>query len=561
MAFLGELNPINSPIFSYSSHIDIFQAVMTSMAVSSLLAALDASAVSTAMPSMINDLGSSQAYTWIANAYLLTMTAFTPLFGQTADIFGRRSLTLLAIILFAVGSAICGPAPNLGALVAGRAIQGIGAAGLNTMVEIVVCDLVPLRERGKFMGYIFAIYGLGTSIGPVIGGVFAGRVTWRWVFYLNLPLAGLSLLLVGLSLNTLPKKHATVTGALKVVDFSGNTILVAAVTSVLLALTWGGGEQPWSSWRTILPLVLGLFGLLLFLLIQSQVSHPTTPLRLFSNRTSFTGFWLAFSHHVLIYWILFVLPIYFQAVLENNPLISGVNLLPTAIATMPFAILGGVFLSKLGHFRPLHFAGFSLFALAIGLFTRLDESSSTGYWVGIQLLGAAAMGILTVVTLPTILAPLPESDVATATAAWAFMRGFGTIWGAAIPLAVLNTRVDALVKTRVEDETLRRLLSKGGAYALASGGSVYSQTSSQKATVKGIYVDSLKLCWQVGLAFAFLGLALALLAKEVPMRAELETEFGMVDEAEKSRTGQPEGQPCGAAAISETLPEDRSGKA
>lgn len=241
---------MNSPVFAYNSHIDIFQAVMTSMAVSSLLAALDASAVSTAMPSMTNDLGSSQAYMWIANAYLLTMTAFTPLFGQTADIFGRRSLTLLAIILFAVGSAICGPAPNLGALVAGRAIQGIGAAGLNTMVEIVVCDLVPLRERGKFMGYIFAIYGLGTSIGPVIGGVFAGRVTWRWVFYLNLPLAGLSLLLVGLSLNTLPKKHATVTGALKVVDFSGNTILVAAVTSVLLAFIWGGGEQPWSSWRT-----------------------------------------------------------------------------------------------------------------------------------------------------------------------------------------------------------------------------------------------------------------------------------------------------------------------
>ncbi|KAA8567021.1 hypothetical protein EYC84_010105 [Monilinia fructicola] len=143
-----------------------FWAIMTSMAVLSLLAGLDATAVSTAMPSIIKDFGTSQGFAWIANAYLLTTTAFTPVFGQAADIFGRRATTLISILIFAVGSAISGPAPNLGALITGRAVQGIGCAGINTMVELVVCDLVPLRERGKFMGFILAYMPFLLQSGP-----------------------------------------------------------------------------------------------------------------------------------------------------------------------------------------------------------------------------------------------------------------------------------------------------------------------------------------------------------------------------------------------------------
>lgn len=188
---------------------------MTSMAVASLLAGLDATAVSTAMSSMIKDLGTSQGYMWIANAYLLTTTAFTPIFGQTANIFGRRALTICAISIFAIGSAVAGPAPTLGALVAGRAIQGIGCAGINAMVEMVVCDLVPLRERGKFMGFIFAIYSISTTVGPLVGGAFASYLTWRWVFYINLPLAGLTLAMVAVSLGALPKGSDVSVSSLK----------------------------------------------------------------------------------------------------------------------------------------------------------------------------------------------------------------------------------------------------------------------------------------------------------------------------------------------------------
>lgn len=389
------------------------------------------------------------------------------------------------------------------------------------------------------MGFIFAIYAISTTIGPLVGGAFSSYATWRWIFYLNLPLCGLTLVMVIVSLGALPQGSSVSFGLLKRVDFAGNALLVAAITSILIALTWGGGEYSLSSWRTIVPLILGLAGLPMFLLYETRVSEPTTPLRLFSNRTSLAGFWCAFTHNMLVFWILFVLPIYFQAVLGDSAFKSGVNILPTAAVCVPFAIVGGGIMTKLGRYRPLLMVGFALFPIAIGLFTRLDENSSKGYWAGTQIIGAVAIGIITPVTLPTILTPLAETDVAVATATWAFMRGFGTIWGASVPFAVFNSRADSLVASRLHDnESVRVLLANGGAYTLAAGGSIYSSLGLDdnpglKAVVRGIYVDSLKLCWQVGLAFALFGFLLTFVAKELSMRTELETEFGMTKESEK----------------------------
>lgn len=279
-----------------------------SLSIASLLSALDVSVISTAMPSMINDLGSSYAYAWIANAYFLTMTAFQPLYGQTANIFGRRSLTLLAVLLFAIGSAIAGAAPNLGALIAGRAIKGIGGGGINILIEIVVADLVPLRERPKFISIIFTAYTIAVVLGPVIGGLLAQRVTWRWIFYLNLPVAGVALVLLAVVLRVQYTKD-TMKNSLKRVDLAGNTLLITSVVSVLLALTWGGVDSPWSSWRTILPLVLGLLGIIAFLAIESTtlIPEPTMPMRIFSNRTSLGGFALTLIHAMLMYWVSYFL--------------------------------------------------------------------------------------------------------------------------------------------------------------------------------------------------------------------------------------------------------------
>ncbi|ETS82779.1 hypothetical protein PFICI_04655 [Pestalotiopsis fici W106-1] len=250
------------------SHSFRFWAIIVSLMIASLLSALDVSVISTAMPSIVHDLGSTYAFIWIANAYFLTMTAFQPIYGQTANIFGRRSLTLLAVLLFAVGSAVSGSAPNLGALIVGRAIQGIGGGGINILIEIVVADLLPLRQRPKFISIIFTAYTVAVVLGPVIGGLLSERVTWRWIFYLNLPVSGVALIMLFAVLRVQYKKDS-MRNSLKRVDFGGNVLLIASVVSVLLALTWGGVEFPWSSWRTILPLVLGVLGIAAFLGIES----------------------------------------------------------------------------------------------------------------------------------------------------------------------------------------------------------------------------------------------------------------------------------------------------
>ncbi|KAI1401836.1 putative multidrug resistance protein fnx1 [Hypoxylon fuscum] len=510
-----------------SSYGGRFWAIITSLSIMSILSALDISAISTALPSIVNDLGSNSAYIWIANAYFLTSTAFQPLYGQTANIFGRRTLTLIIVFLFAVGSAVSGPAPSFGALIAGRAIQGMGGGGINVMIDMIVCDLVPLRERSKFIGIIFGTFSVAVALGPLIGGLLAERVSWRWVFYINLPIAAVAWLALALVLRVRYKKDAT-RNALKRIDLGGNALLVASVVAVLLALTWGGTEFPWSSWRALVPLILGFIGLVLFLGVQTQVPEPTMPLRLFSNRTSIGSYGLTFVHSILSYWIVYFLPLYFQAVLETDPVTSGVNLLPTVIVSMPFAIIAGVGLSKFGRYRPWHFIGVALFAISFGLFSLLDENSTRAYWAGIQCIGAAGAGVLTTTTLPAAQSPLTEEDQAVATATWAFIRSFGAIWGVAIPAAIFNSQVNKLLG-RLTDENVRNLLANGGAYGLASGDFIASFNSDPplKAQVKGIYVDSLQLCWQVGIGFSLLGFLIALVIKEVPMRTELETEFGM----------------------------------
>ncbi|KAI0868380.1 putative multidrug resistance protein fnx1 [Hypoxylon argillaceum] len=506
-----------------------FWAIIISLSVTSLLSALDVSVIATALPTIVKDLGSSYAFIWISNAYFVTMTAFQPLYGQTANIFGRRVLTLLAVFLFAAGSAVSGSAPSIGALIAGRAIQGAGGGGINIMIEIIVADLVPLRERPKFISIIFTAYTVAIALGPVIGGLLAERVSWRWVFYLNLPISGVSLVLLFFVLHVRYIKDTTLR-SLKRVDFGGNVLLIASVVSILLALTWGGVIYSWGSWHTIVPLILGFLGLAGFLFLQSTafVPEPTMPLKIFSNRTSLGGFGLTFIHSMLIYWLSYFLPLYFQSALEASPITSGVNLLPSVTISLPFAILAGICISKFGHYRIWHFLGVSTLAISFGLCSLLNENTTTAYWAGIQAVGAIGAGILTTTTLPAIQAPLDEKDQAVSTATWGFVRSFGGVWGVAIPTAVFNSKVNELAP-RVGNETVREMLINGKAYGLASTGYIASLRSDPplQIAVKHVYVSALRVCWQVGIGFALIGFLIACIIKEIPLRTDLETEFGL----------------------------------
>lgn len=506
-----------------------FWAIFPGFCISGLLSAIDATILSTVLPTIAQDLDSQILYVWAINAFFVSTTAVQPLFGQCSNIFGRRWLMISAIALFALGSGLCGGSTSTEMLIASRVVQGIGGGGINVMTEIIVADLVPLRERQKIMGIVFTAFAVGTFIGPIVGGVIVDHVSWRWVFYINLPLSGVALVLMVLFLRVRYDKETSMWAKLKRVDFLGNAVLMSSIISILLALTWGGTLHAWNSWTIVVPLVLGFLGLGCFMWYQGSrwCLEPTMPLRLFSNRTAALTYVLSFLHGMNLYAVSLFLPVYFQAVLEASPEGSGVDLLASVIPMVPFAIIGGIFISVVGKYKPLLIAGFVPMAVGVGLFSTLTDKSSTVIWVVFQVILAAGSGMALIATLPAILASLPESDVATATATWAFLRSFGSIWGVSIPSTVFNTRFTNLAY-RISDPVVRDHMYRGGAYQLATRAFMRSLNGDPvvKAQVVSVYVDSLKLVWQVSIAFAAIGVPLAFCIKSLKLRDQLDTDFG-----------------------------------
>ncbi|KAI9055073.1 hypothetical protein LZ554_000038 [Drepanopeziza brunnea f. sp. 'monogermtubi'] len=514
-----------------------FWMIFVSVCVTTLLVAIDLSIVSTALPTIALDLDADELFVWVANAYVLASTAVQPLFGQAANIFGRRSLTIISVLLFMLGSGLAGGASNIGMIIAARTVQGIGGGGIITLGEIIICDLLPLRERGQYTGLLAGTYAIGTIIGPVLGGIFTQHVTWRWIFYINLPVSGVALLFIIPFLNLKYKRVGTVWDRTKRVDWLGNFVLIGAVTAILLALAWGGTKFSWSSWHILLPLVMGFLGLVGFAIIQvsGYVEEPTMPPRLFTNRTSVSIYAMAFVHGILLLWITYFLPVYFQAVRNASPSRAGVMLFPTATTIAPAAAICGVIITITGRYRIFHYLGFIFMSLGCGLFALLDEKSSVAMWVGFQVLFGLGNGMVYNSMIPPLLASLPPSEVATATASWTFFRSFGSIWGIAIPSAIFNDRVNRLVRERLAENApaVAAQLINGKAYERATAVFIASLGADVKPVVVGIYVDALKVVWYASIALAVVGLPICLFVKALDLSSTLETEFGMEEKRKR----------------------------
>lgn len=436
----------------------------------------------------------------------------------------------------------------MGMMIAGRVIQGVGAGGINVLIEVIVCDLVPLRQRGSYLAAIFGLVAIGTALGPFFGGLIVQHSNWRWVFYLNLPVGGVALGLLFCCLHVKSKKEPTLAMSLGKIDWTGNALFVTAVSSTLIGLGWAGAVYPWSSFRVIVPLVLGLLGLGAFLVLEKFVAEPMVPLRLFSNRTLVAVYLLTFLHSVITMWSIYFLPVYFQGVMRRSPGDSGLDLLPTILILVPMAAAGGGVMSKTGKYRPIHLVGFALMTIGFGIFTLLDQNSSTGKWVGYQILAGAGAGLVIPTLLPAIMAPLSEADTALATATWAFLRSFGLTWGTAIPAAIFNNRIAAL-SGRITDPTVAEAVTGGRAYEHAVASFVSSLEPETRAQFISVLSDGLKRIWQVAIAFAAVGLLLVALEKEYKLRDELETDYGMVDKEKPASDPEVASTDQGAAKV------------
>lgn len=537
-----------------------FWLVMLSITVLSLCGSVEGTIVVNALPTIVAALGGGNLYLWVPNAFFLASIAVLPLFAQVSDIFGRRNLLLGAALLFVVGCALGGASNSMTMLIVARTIQGIGSGGVDTLTETVILDLVPLRERGKYLALVQIGTTLGYVGGPFVGGLIVVNLGWPWVFYLNVIFSGVALVMFFFFLRVKHRRGQSMWSRVKRIDFGGNAIFIGAVVAVLLALTWAGPVYQWNSAQIIAPLVIGLLGLFAFVAFEwtpRLAPEPSFPRVIVSNRTSATVLTMTLVNSITMYGTFYFLPVYFQGVLAKSPLDSGIGLAPISAAVIPFAAVAGTLLSKVGKYRPIHIFGWSAMLVATGLFSTLNRNSSTAAWACFEIIGAAGLGALSVSLIPALQAPLEERYAATSTGMYTFFRGFGAIWGVTIPSVIFNNVVKQQVMADpsafATNPTLAARLADGSAYELATKAfldSLEPSDSQLRDHVIGIFEHAIHIVFYALLAFAGLGLLLVFLEKEVPMRTENATEFGLEEDGSNQGRVNDSGESAGGLMAS-----------
>ncbi|KAJ6552814.1 MFS general substrate transporter [Mycena capillaripes] len=505
-----------------------FWMVFVVLSLCTLLSALDLAGVGTAAPSILADLHGAD-FAWVGSAYTLTSASFLPLSGNLAQIFGRRPVTLLFVLMFAAGSALCGASQSMRFLLVGRAIQGVGGGGTQSLVNIIIADLVPLRERGMFTAITGMIWSLGSVAGPFIAGSLAEKVSWRWLFYLNLPLCGVTLLTVAVFLN-LKTPGGDVWAKLKRVDWIGNILISASSASSILGLVSGGGSVPWSSFKVLVPLILGAFGLVMGLVYEAKwAAQPTLPAVLYSNRNSLLGYLVTFIHGVAAIapsCLTSNRPTWFQSVRAASPIQSGLYFLPMMATISPSAIIQGILVARTGRYRMITLGGWSLMTLGLGLFISLDVSTPLGLIVFYQLVLGVGIGLLYSTTCSRgqfiVLAPLPISENASAVSLLVFMRTFPQAWGVAVGQTIVQNQLRSHLPASV-------LIRFAGAPDLVYEiiPEISAMAPPLKREVESAFLLSMRLIWIVMAAMSGLGLMCTLFIKDIPLARTVDSKWGV----------------------------------
>lgn len=366
-----------------------------------------------------------------------------PIFVAFSHNWGRRPLLLIAVTLFAVASIICAVSHNFAVLLAGRSLQGTGGGGILALTEILITDMVPLRERGNYFALISIVWAVGTVAGPIVGGALATKNAWRWIFYLNLPIVGIGAvgIIVFLKLENRPR---TLSQKLLEIDYVGAAIFLASTTSFLIGVTWGGVIAPWDSARTLVPIFLGVFGICLFGSWEVIFArYPILPLSLFRNKDTNIAFFLDFIHGIILWAILYYMPLFFEGGQDFTPILAGVSALPQSLTVVPCAMIVGVVAGKTGHYRWAIWVGWVLTTLGSGVLYLLRPTTSIAGWVFLMLVSGIGIGLLFPAMALAIQASAPPKDIAIAAAMFTFFRCFGQTIGVAIGGVIFQNRMAA----------------------------------------------------------------------------------------------------------------------
>lgn len=498
------------------SHSEIM-VVITALMLAMLLAALDQTIVSTALPTIASDLHGLNEYSWVATAYLLTSAIATPIYGKLGDLFGRKKLFQISILIFLLGSALSGLSQSMHQLIIFRALQGIGGGGLMSLVLAIIGDIVPPRQRGRYQGYFGAVFGVSSVAGPLLGGFFAdahsifGITGWRWIFYINVPIGVVALLAIAarLHLPAFRREHK--------IDYAGAALLTVSVVSMLLVSVWAGVQYAWTS-----PQILGLsvgavvFGAL-FTLVEHRASEPIIPLKLFKSDIFTVSVMMSILTGLAMFATILYIPMYQQVARGYSPTKSGLLMIPMVVGMMTASITSGRLITKFGKYKLFPIIGTVLLGSGIWLFSHVGLTTSQ--WTLSWWMLVIGLGLGSFMQVPTLAVQnaVAREQLGTATAATTFFRSIGSALGGAIFGSILISRLT---------HHLSQLLpSRATTHTGLSTSNLESSTSflaelpaAIRHDILQAYVSSFHDMFLIGLPFVGAAFVTALLLRETPLR-------------------------------------------
>jgi EmrB/QacA subfamily drug resistance transporter len=469
-----------------------------------LLAALDQTIVSTALPTIVGDLGGLAHLSWVVSAYLLAQTAVTPVYGKLGDLYGRKRVLQVAIVIFLAGSALCGAAQNMTELIAFRAVQGLGGGGLIVLTQATVGDVVSPRERGRYQGIFGAVFGVASVAGPLLGGFFVDNLSWRWIFYINLPLGALALGVLGAVLPAMNARRQ------RTIDYLGSGILAAGLSCIILATSLGGNSWAWDSAQLIVTACGGVALLVLFVFVERHAREPVMPLRLFSNRT----FTIAGAIGLIVGFALFgsavFLPLFFQTVSGASPTGSGLRTIPLMVGVLSTSIFSGQVISRIGHYKPFPIVGTALMVLGFMLLSGMGAGTSFADAAWRLLVLGLGLGFVMQVLVLVAQNAVDYTDLGVATSGATLFRLIGGSIGTAVFGAIFSNRLTSELRGAVA--------AAGQQQGRLSPAQLHQLPAAARDTYIHAFTNSLSAVFLVAAGVAVIGFLLALVLPDKRLR-------------------------------------------